>query len=81
MMRGGAAVAPVYPAGYNQYDMNKIISNTYSVGGVLPAGSSALATPPPFQKVGGEIDNLNHNAPNSFGNTGAGSVFPSRGWF
>lgn len=80
-MRGGAASAPIYPAGHNQYDLNKIVSNTYSLGGILPAGFSALATPPPYQKGMAEVDNLNHNAPNLFGNTGAGSGFPSRGWF
>jgi hypothetical protein len=81
MMYGGAAVAPVYPAGYNQFDNNKIISNTYSLGGVLKADASALASPPPYQKGAAEVDNLDHNAKNSFGNTGAGSGFPSRGWF
>jgi hypothetical protein len=81
MMHGGAAVAPVYPAGYTQFDNNKIISNTYSLGGVLPADSSALASPPPYQKGAAEVDNLDHNAPNASGNTGAGSGFPSRGWF
>jgi|LauGreDrversion4_2_1035121.scaffolds.fasta_scaffold400239_2 hypothetical protein len=80
-MSGGAAVAPNYPAGHTQYDLNKMISNTYSLGGQLDSGLSALASPPPFQKGAAQVDNLNHNATNSYGNTGAGSGFPSRGWF
>jgi hypothetical protein len=78
MMAGGA---PVYPAGHTQYDLNKIISNTYSLGGQLDPKLSALANPPLQQKVGPDPDNLDHNAANSFGNAGAGSGFPSRGWF
>lgn len=79
---GGAAVAPAYPAGHTQYDLNKIVSNTYSTGGVaLGASQSALANPPPTTRLAPEVDNLNHNAPNAYGNTGAGSGFPARGWF
>ena len=81
MSGGGAAVAPAYPAGHTQYDLNKMISNTYSLGGKLGSDLSALATPPPYQRGAAQVDNLNHNAPNSYGNTGAGSGFPSRGWF
>ena len=80
-MRGGAAVAPNYPAGYTQYDNNKIFSNTYSTGGPLSPQLSALANPPPYAVTKGDIDNLNHAAPNAYGNYGAGSGFPSRGWF
>jgi len=85
-MRGGAypAVAPNYPPGYNQYQNNNgALSNTYSTGGPLSAGSSALANPPPHQLVEGANipDNLNHAAVNAYGNYGAGSGFPSRGWF
>jgi hypothetical protein len=81
LMSGGAAVAPIYPAGYNQYQNNQILSNTYSTGGPLGANSSALANPPPHQNVSAEPDNLIHSAPNAYGNYGAGSGFPSRGWF
>jgi hypothetical protein len=83
LMRGGThpAVAPNYPAGYTQYDNNKVFSNTYSTGGPLPPQLSALASPPPYTLVKGDVDNLNHADPNSYGNYGAGSGFPSRGWF
>jgi hypothetical protein len=82
-MRGGAhtAVAPNYPAGYIQYDNNKVFSNTFSTGGPLSPQLSALASPPPYEVTKGEVDNLNHAAPNAYGNYGAGSGFPSRGWF
>jgi len=80
-MKGGAAMAPNYPAGYLQFDNNKVLSNTYATGGLLPKTLSALATPPPQTLVKAEVDNLNHAAPNAYGNYGAGSGFPSRGWF
>jgi hypothetical protein len=85
-MRGGAsiAVAPNYPPGYTQYQNNNgALSNTYSTGGLLSAGSSALANPPPHQLVASANipDNLNHAAQNAYGNYGAGSGFASRGWF
>ena len=85
-MMGGAfqqpMTAPNYPNGYNQYQNNNgSLSNTYSTGGVLPANLSALASPVPYQNVGGDVDNLNHNTLNSYGNIGAGSGFASRGWF
>lgn len=81
-MRGGMA-APVYPAGHSQYmNNNGSISNTYSLGGPLSAGSSALANPPTFSKVENAVvpDNLNRNALNSYGNR-VGAGFASRGWF
>jgi hypothetical protein len=87
-MRGGAfqppQVTPNYPAGYSQFNNNNgSLSNTYSLGGPLSAGNSALANPPPQQLVAGASvpDNLNHNTLNSYGNNGDGSGFPSRGWF
>ena len=87
-MKGGAFQAPMatpnYPAGYSQYQNNNgSLSNTYSLGGQLSAGNSALANPPPQQLVSGANipDNLNHNTLNSYGNIGAGSGFSSRGWF
>ena len=85
-MLGGAfqppMTAPNYAPGYSQYQNNNgSLSNTYSTGGQLAAGSSALANPVPYQKVAGDVDNLNHNTLNSYGNIGAGSGFASRGWF
>jgi len=85
-MKGGAfqppQTTPNYSAGYTQFNNNNGgQSNTYSLGGQLSAGSSALATPPPYVRVAGQPDNLNHNTLNSYGNIGAGSGFPSRGWF
>jgi len=84
--RGGgfqpAATAPSYPAGHSQYQNNNgSLSNTYSLGGPLSSSTSALANPPPYQKVAGDVDNLNHNTLNAYGNIGAGSGFASRGWF
>jgi len=85
-MLGGTFLSPMtlpnYPAGYNQYQNNNgSLSNTYSTGGPLSPGLSALANPVPYQNVGGDVDNLNHNTLNSYGNIGAGSGFASRGWF
>jgi len=82
-LKGGAhaAQAPNYPAGYTQYQNNKMYSHNYSTGGELPAGLSALANPVPFKVLAPGTDNLNHNAVNAYGNSGAGSGFPSRGWF
>ena len=71
-----------YPSGYSQYQNNNgSLSNTYSLGGPLSSGSSALANPPPHNKVEGQPDNLNHYAKNAYGNSGSGSGFASRGWF
>lgn len=87
-MKGGAFQPPMttpnYPAGHNQYQNNNgALSNVYSLGGQLSAGNSALANPPPQQLIPNANipDNLNHNTLNSYGNIGAGSGFPSRGWF
>ena len=87
-MTGGAFQPPMttpnYPAGHSQYLNNHGgLSNTYSLGGHLSAGNSALANPPPQQLLAGasKPDNLNHNTLNAYGNIGAGSGFPSRGWF
>lgn len=85
-MAGGAFQSPMttpnYTAGYSQYQNNNgSLSNTYSTGGHLPASLSALANPAPYQNVAGDVDNLNHNTLNSYGNIGAGSGFASRGWF
>lgn len=88
-MKGGAFQPPMttpnYPAGHSQYNNNNggSLSNTYSLGGPLSAGNSALANPPPYLQVKNANipDNLNHNTLNAYGNIGAGSGFPSRGWF
>ena len=65
--------------GYSAY-MNNVPSGPgMSLGGQLSPSLSALATPPIFQRYDNAIDNLNHNALNSFGNSGAGSGFVSRG--
>ena len=75
-MRGGMS------QGYSQYmNNNGGQSNTYSLCGPLTSGTSALASPPPHSLVAGHPDNLNHAAPNAYGNYGAGSGFASRGWF
>ena len=72
----------VMKGGYSQYQNNNgSLSNTYSLGGPLSAGSSALANPPPHNKLDGQPDNLNHYAQNAYGNSGSGSGFASRGWF
>jgi hypothetical protein len=70
--RGGM---PNYPAGYSQYQNNMPMSQTYSLGGKLTAGDSALANPPPvkvLENTGSCTDNYNH-----YTNQG----FPSRGWW
>lgn len=84
-MKGGAFQPPMttpnYPAGYSQYlNNNGSISNTYGLGGQLPANLSALANPPMLNKLlnASIPDNLNHNTLNAYGNIGAGSGFPSR---
>jgi hypothetical protein len=85
-MKGGAVQPPMttphYPTGHFQFQNNNGgVSNTYSIGSLLSAGQSALANPPPFQKLGPNgIDNYVRASSNSYGNS-AGSGFPSRGWF
>jgi len=82
-MRGGVgpAMAPNYPMGHLQYQNNQVLGSGYSAGGVLSPSLSALATPTPIKPLAPLVDNLNHAAPNAYGNYGAGSGFPSRGWF
>ncbi len=68
--------------GWAQYNLNKPADIGYSSGNVsLSAKDSALANPVPVTRYDNAIDNLNHNAPNAYGNTGAGSGFASKGWF
>ena len=78
----GGSLTLNYPSGYSQYQNNNgSLSNTYFIGSSLSAGQSALANPPPFQKLGPNgIDNYVRASSNSYGNS-AGSGFPSRGWF
>ena len=83
-MKGGAGpvMAPNYPPGHLQYQNNQVLSSGYSAAGMnIPASLSALATPVPIKPLAPLVDNLNHAAPNAYGNYGAGSGFPSRGWF
>lgn len=59
--------------GYGQYQNNLPMTETYSVGGILPPSLSALANPPPVQVLSNDtscVDNYNH-----YTNMG----FPSRG--
>jgi hypothetical protein len=52
-----------------------------STGGPLSASLSALANPVPYQRIFNSdgLDNLNHFKLNSFGNSGSGMGFLSRG--
>jgi len=71
----------VMRGGYSQYMSNVPNTPSYSTGGSLSPSLSALANPVPFKllpNVNG-IDNLDHNALNSFGNSGSGMGFPSKG--
>jgi hypothetical protein len=46
------------------------VSSNFSTGGQLAPSLSALASPPPYQKLGCDPDNYNHFS---------GQGFPSRG--
>ena len=73
----------VMRGGNSQYMNNVPNTPSYSTGGQLSPALSALANPVPYSvlpNVNG-IDNLNHNVLNSFGNSGSGMGFPSRGSF
>ena len=74
---------PQYSTGHSQMGNNNgSLSNTFSLANSkLSPNLSAMANPPTFQKLQGEPDNLNHYTYNSYGNSGAGSGFASRGWF
>jgi hypothetical protein len=72
----------VMRGGYSQYMNNVPYTPSYSTGGSLSPSLSALANPAPYHLLPNQaIDNLNHNALNSFGNSGSGMGFPSRGSF
>lgn len=67
--------------GWSQYQNNMPVDNVYSLGGKLSPSMVGMANPPPISGVQNQaIDNLNHNALNSYGNSGAGMGSPSRGW-
>jgi len=67
--------------GYSQFMNNMPSTPNMSTGGPLSPSMSALANPVPYQRMFNtdSLDNLNHFKLNSFGNSGAGSGFPSRG--
>jgi hypothetical protein len=67
--------------GYGQFYNNLPSTPGMSTGGYLSPSMSALASPPIYQRLPGDssVDNLNHNALNSFGKGGAGMGTPSRG--
>jgi len=70
----------VMRGGYSQYASNVPNTPTYSTGGQLSPSLSALANPVPFKLLSNQsIDNLDHSALNSFGNSGSGMGFPSKG--
>lgn len=52
-----------YPPGYAQYQNNLPLTQTYSVGGILPAKDLGLANPPPVSVLSNCtncVDNYNH---------------------
>lgn len=67
--------------GYSQYMNNVPSTPGMSTGGFLSPSMSALANPVPYKMIAGDssVDNLNHNALNSFGKSGAGMGSVSRG--
>jgi len=67
--------------GYSQYMNNMPSTPNMSTGGPLLPSMSALANPVPYQRIFNtdSTDNLNHNALNFFGKSGAGMGFLSRG--
>ena len=69
--RAGRTRSRGQKGGYAQYQNNMPLSSTYSLGGPLAPALSALASPPPYQKLATDPDNYNH-----FLKTG----FPSKGW-
>lgn len=68
--------------GWAQYQNNMPVSNSYALGGPLNPSAVGLANPPPIASVtNNAVDNLNHNALNSYGNSGAGMGTASKGWY
>jgi hypothetical protein len=67
--------------GHSQYQNNMPVDNIYSLGGKLSPSLVGMANPVPISNVSNDaIDNLNHNALNSYGKSGAGMGTPSKGW-
>lgn len=71
----------VMRGGHSQYMNNVPNTPSYSTGGPLSPLLSALANPVPYSKLPNinGIDNLDHNALNSFGKSGSGMGFLSKG--
>jgi hypothetical protein len=70
----------VLRGGDSQYASNVPNTPSYSTGGQLSPSLSALANPVPFKLLPNQsIDNLDHNALNSFGKSDSGMGFPSKG--
>jgi len=62
-----------YPAGYGQYQNNLPLTQSYSVGGVLPANELGLANPPPISVLSNCtncVDNYNHYNQTGFASRG-----------
>ena len=66
--------------GWAQYQNNMPSLPGMTTGIPLSPSLSALANPPIFERYDNVIDNLNHNALNSYGNSGAGMGTFSKGW-
>lgn len=74
-LRGGSSYPQSipYPPGYQQYQNNLPLSQTYSVGGVLPANELGLANPPPISVLSNCtncVDNYNHYTNQGFASRG-----------
>jgi len=71
-----------YRGGWSQYmNNNGSVSHIYTRGGILAPENSALANPAPYKILPNATapDNLNHFKLNSYGNSGSGSGFSSKG--
>ena len=73
-LKGGSYPQSIpYPPGYQQYQNNLPLSQTYSVGGVLPANELGLANPPPVSVLSNCtncVDNYNHYTNQGFASRG-----------
>jgi hypothetical protein len=68
--------------GWAQYENNMPVDNIYSLGGKLSPSLVGMASPTPISSIRNDaIDNLDHNALNSSGHSGAGNGFASKGWY
>jgi len=56
--------------GYSQYQNNLPLTRSYSVGGILGANQSALASPPPIKGNNTCVDNYNHYTGKGFASRG-----------